>query len=498
MKKLVIILIFTVLLASLAACENIADSPVPNETNTVQIESPPDTEVIPEITESETVQPETTVEITESITETEETDAVTTQQMTETTAEVTSETQAATQPVTVTEATTSEAATTVQTTEVTTVPIQNITIDPSGYNALNFSEQKAVWISFLEFQRILKNNSESGFRAEVQKMYQNCKDLGINTVYVHARSHSDAYYRSELFPWSKNVCGEIGAAPGFDPFQILVDEAHARGLSFHAWINPMRGMSDSDMKKLPDNYIMKKWYNDPSLNGKYIVQVNGIWYFSPAYEEVRTLITDGVREIISRYNVDGIHIDDYFYPTVDKSFDKDAFSKSGSSDLTQWRLDTISNMVRDMYSGAKQTNSTVIFGISPQGNINNNYSTQYADVRRWASESGFTDYLVPQIYFGYSNKYQPYETNLESWCSMVTNPDIKLITGLAVYKIGTNEGEWATDSRIISRQVESFRKKSNYGGAAFFRYDSMFMPSSSVSSKVNKEMEELKQILNKT
>jgi len=354
-----------------------------------------------------------------------------------------------------------------------------------------------MWISYLEFQNILKGKTQAQFTASVRTMYDNCVALGINTVYVHARAHGDAYYVSDLFPWSANCTGTIAVEPSFDPFKILVDEAHARGLSIHAWINPMRGVKDTEIQQIPNRYLIKQWYNDSNKRGTYIVLVNGVWYFSPAYKEIRDLIIAGAKEIVSKYNVDGVHIDDYFYPTTQSSFDAAVFAQSGSSNLSQWRLDTISAMVRELYSGIKSVNSTVLFGVSPQGNVNNNYSSQYADVRKWCSQSGYLDYIVPQIYYGFKNTSQPYATNLQSWCDMVTAPGVKLVAGLAAYKIGTSEstGEWLSDKRILARQVETFKAQPKYGGVAFFRYESIFAPASGVAAQMEQERAELAAVL---
>lgn len=504
MKKFASVFSAVLVLFSIVGCKDIAtvppDTDITIDSITLQPESPITTPVQTTATASEasvlTSEEETTVP------------AETTSLPAETATAPETTTAAATTAVTTTPTTTTQATTTTTTAPVTTTTVTtttappattvNISTPPSSYSTLNYSEQRAMWISFLEFQRILKGKSEAQFTASVREMYDNCKNMGINTVYVHARSHSDAFYQSELYPWSSNCTGTIGVNPGFDPFRILVDEAHSRGLSIHAWVNPMRGMKTSELESLPNTYLMKQWYNDKSLRGKYIVEVNGVWYCSPAYSDVRKLIVGGVKEIVSKYNVDGIHIDDYFYPTTAASFDKAAFKASGSANLSQWRLDTVSTMVREMYSGIKSVNPDVLFGISPQGNIKNNYETQYADVRRWASQSGYMDYLVPQIYFGYRNPTQPYEQNLQSWCDMVTAPNVKLVVGLASYKVGIDEptGEWKSDARILARQTETFRGKAQYGGAAFFRYDSMFCPSKSVSAKMRSEIDELRAIFN--
>lgn len=495
MKKIAILITMVIFICFSVACSSNIENKNGESKITLQYENP--TAITSESNESgitTKVNIEETTETTVGTTETEKENTTTVG-----TTEITVATVQTTTVETKIQQTT-VAATTPAPVVTTTVPKIIIPQTPtSNYNALNFPIQKAMWISYLEFQNILKGKTKAQFTASVQEMYNNCKDLGINTVYVHARSHSDAYYKSDLFPWSKNVTGIIGAVPSFDPYQILVDEAHNRGLSIHAWINPLRGVTDEDIQKVSDSYAIKKWYNNSSTRGIYVVNVDGTWYCNPAYKEVRDLINGGVKEIISKYNVDGIHIDDYFYPTTQTYFDEAAFKASGSANRNQWRLDTISNMIKEMYSAVKSVNSTVLFGVSPQGNINNNYDYQYADVRKWCSSSGYLDYIVPQIYFGFKNSSQPYSTNLQSWCDMVKNSNVKLIVGLAAYKIGSTEstGEWANDSNIISRQIETFRSNSKYGGVALFRYDSIYAPMQSVATKVYAERESIKQEFSK-
>ena len=497
MKKLAFVAAFVLLIGAFSACKKIESTDASSGTTTasvtasltLQAENPPETTLSSEETTAvpETALPETTTAQTTA------TPAVTTVTTTAKAPETTTAPPATT--TTAAPATTTAAPVT---TAATTAAQSGSVYPASSYTALNYQEQKAMWISYLEFQNILKGKSQAQFTASVKAMYDNCVSMGINTVYVHARSHSDAFYPSQLFPWSLNCTGTIGVAPGFDPFQILVDEAHNRGLSIHAWVNPMRGLKDTDMQKTGNQFLIKQWYNDTNKRGNYIVLVGDTWYCSPAYQEVRNLIVDGVKEIVSKYKVDGVHIDDYFYPTTAASFDQTIYASSGATNLSQWRLDTVSKMVKDMYNGIKSVNPTVLFGVSPQGNVNNNYASQFADVRKWASTPGYLDYLVPQIYFGFNNSSQPYATNLQSWCDMVTLPNVKLVVGLAPYKIGTAEstGEWANDTRIIARQVETFRAQPKYGGAAFFRYESLFSPGASVAAKVAAERSELTAILN--
>ena len=127
-------------------------------------------------------------------------------------------------------------------------------------------------------------------------------------MYVHVRSHSDAYYRSELFPWSKYVTGTLGKDPGYDPLEVMISEAHKRGISFHAWINPLRACGCSDISSY-GSFPVYTFAKGDGMAGKYAVNVNDTYYLNPAYDEVTELIAAGAAEIVSNYDVDGLHID---------------------------------------------------------------------------------------------------------------------------------------------------------------------------------------------
>lgn len=367
----------------------------------------------------------------------------------------------------------------------------------SGYSALNYGEQKGIWISYLEYTSAMTNKSAKSFRKTIGEYFDNVKALNFNTVYVQVRAFGDAYYRSELFPTGDRYNGTIGASLSYDPLEIMVEEAHSRSLSVHAWINPMRLMTDSQIKSLSDSYAIKKWYNDNDKCGKYIVKYDGRWYLNPAYTEVEKLISDGISEIVSGYDVDGIQIDDYFYPTTAASFDSSAYSASGTSkSLSSWRTDNINDMVKRMNKTVHSINSTVLFGISPQGSVDNNYNSLYADVKTWCRSSDYCDYILPQIYFGFNNSALPYADTISLWSSMTSSGNVKLVIGLAGYKIGTvdsyagadGKNEWLNNSDMLSRQMKAAEKLGNYGGIAIFRYGSIFEPDSSVAKQVNAEL----------
>lgn len=427
-----------------------------------------------------------------TIPDTQPTSEITTtpQITTTTTTEITT-----TEPTTTTEETTTTTEITT-TEETTTTEDVTVIVPPTNtYNPLNFTNQNGMWISYLDLYSIMQNKSESSFRASFGLMLDNSKNIGCNTVYVHCRAFGDAYYESDYYPYTKYCTGVIGVSNGYDPLEVMVQEAHSRGMSIHAWVNPMRIDTKKNIEAFPSSSVIKQWYDSGKV-GTYIMSVpdTNYYWLNPAYQEVRALICNGVTEIISKYDVDGIHIDDYFYPTTDKSFDSQAFAQSGATDLSAWRIETISRMVSDMYSAVKKANPNVLFGISPQGNIDNNYSFMYADVRKWCSQSGYLDYIIPQVYFGFKNQWCPFEDTVKKWSDMVTNENVKIIYGLGIYNLGTNT-EFTYDTRIFARQIEACMKLSNYDGIALYRYDSCFNPASNLSTQTNNEISQIKEVL---
>ncbi len=371
--------------------------------------------------------------------------------------------------------------------------------EKSSYSALNFDEQKGFWITYLEYASILRNKSEKSFTKSIGEYFDNISDLGFNTVYVQVRAFGDAYYDSELFPAGEQFDGAIGTKNRFDALKIMVKCAHDRGISIHAWVNPMRTMTTSQLEKIDNSYTIKKWYNDRDRRGDYIVKSGDRWYLNPAYDEVTDLIAEGIKEIAKNYEVDGIQIDDYFYPTTNKSFDSTAYAASGNGmSLSDWRISNVNKMVKKLYKTVHTANDTMVFGISPQGSVENNYGELYADVRKWCANSGYCDYILPQVYFGFDNPALPYADVIALWNGMVKGSDVKLVIGLAAYKIGAEDGyagsgkrEWLNNSDIIARQMKLAKSLGNYGGVALYRYDSVFNPTADVAAQVSKEIKNI-------
>lgn len=355
---------------------------------------------------------------------------------------------------------------------------------------LNYDTVRAVWIPVMQYDDWMAGQSAEAFRSHVREGFQSCADLGINTVYLHVRAYGDAYYRSGLF--SKGAYLDRD----YDPLAIMLEEAHALGLSAHAWINPMRCMETAGLSRLGAAYPLGQWYADPQKNGTYLVNVGDTWYLNPAYGEVRQLIADGVTEILEQYDVDGIHIDDYFYPTQEASFDAAAFAESGAEDLAAWRRENCNAMVKAIYDAVKAKDERLLFGISPQGNLSATRDKLYADAALWCSTPGYCDYIVPQIYYGFENSTCPFAETAALWAEIAT--EARLIVGLAPYKIGvtdkwagTGSEEWRTDPTVLSREAALAAELEGVEGIALYSYASLFEPEEAVAVMVEAEVERL-------
>lgn len=354
-------------------------------------------------------------------------------------------------------------------------------------------ELKGVWISYLEWEKLPKE--EAAFKQAVNTMLDNCTAWGLNAIFLHAHSHTDAMYPSQILPWSKFASGTQGISPGYDPFGYFVEAAHSRGLQVHAWFNPYRitgyHMRWDDVSPYGP---VKQWLSDGTTeNDRYVLLHEGEYYLNPAIPEVRVFVALTVREVLEKYPVEGIHFDDYFYPNVEdndpeKWFDRPEYEISGSTlSIADWRRENVSQLVSLVYQTVKGARPEAVFGISPQGVIGNLRSNtgMYVDIDRWLSGEGMVDYIMPQLYWGFEAKTsskQPashaFGTNLESWIGLKNKGKVKLYLGLGLYRAGTNVAdhnevsEWLRYNDIMKRQVETARATNQVSGFCFFSYSS--------------------------
>ncbi|MDL2219059.1 family 10 glycosylhydrolase [Ruminococcaceae bacterium OttesenSCG-928-O06] len=355
--------------------------------------------------------------------------------------------------------------------------------DARAYEALPLpSEMRAMWISFLEWQQVDFTTEESA-RAAVATMFENCAHLGLNTVIVAVRPFGDALYESDIFPYSHllHADGAQGVRPGYDPLAVMVEEAHALGLRIEAWINPYRVQ---DTRNGPATLSED---NPAALQPALVRNVGGNLWYDPGLPAVQQLVTDGAAEIVRNYDVDGIHFDDYFYPEgADDAFDADSYAQySDGQTLADWRRENTNSMVWHVYEAVKSANPTASFGISCQGNNENNYGQMYADVRHWMANEGYVDYVMPQLYWGFAYRTAggredyAFENISATWAFYPRQPGVRLYAGLGAYRIGAGDGgsndqsEWQSGHNLAD-MVENLRTQADYGGFALFRYAFLF------------------------
>ena len=361
-------------------------------------------------------------------------------------------------------------------------------------------EKRAVFISYIELGNYLRGKDEETIKNAIDDMLDNVKNFDFNMVILQVRSFSDAIYPSSIFPSSRSVVNNEGDELPFDILKYFIKKAHQKDLELHAWINPYRISNDTDTSIISKENPAYKLLNTSSVK---VIDNVGI-YYNPASSEVESLILEGVEEIIKNYDVDGIHFDDYFYPKsndIDSTDYEKAYKDNNSLTLQEYRLNTISSLIRKTYKLIKSYDKSILFGISPDGNIDNNYNSNYVDTRKFCTEEGYLDYIMPQVYYGFLNSTKPFEDTVKSWNNLITN-DIDLIPALAFYKTGNidnyaKEGvnEWVLYNNIIAREVMLSRELSNYSGFALFRYDSIFGNNLTETSFLEKE--NLKNILSK-
>ncbi len=371
---------------------------------------------------------------------------------------------------------------------------------------------KAVWLSQYDLLSLYSTEGQQRpaehFTTLMQTVLDNIVKEGFDTVIVQIRPFGDSMYPSEYFPTSSYVSGSYGKEMIYDPFAIIVELAKERELDVHGWINPLRAMKPMDIEHIADSYIIKQWYDDETLNGDYLVEVDGRLYLNPAYQEVRNLIVSGAREICQKYDISGIHMDDYFYPTTDASFDRIAYTAykndGGTLSLADFRYENINSLVRELYSTVKSEDEALLFGISPMGNLQTSYTTLYTDVYTWCKEDGYIDYICPQIYFGLEHQTHDFKTVYQTWKTIIKNENVKLVVGMTFGKAqsgvdnyaGTGKTEWAENKDVLKRCLEYLNNRKECQGVVFFCYQYMYDPITGQSvSETAQERENMKEAL---
>ena len=373
------------------------------------------------------------------------------------------------------------------------LPVSKAYAGPVSGGSPGSGEMRGVWVSYLDWNGWAKD--EAGYKKAMDQTLDLCVQKGLNAVFLQVRPDGDAMYPSQYFPWSKFASGKQGKNPGYDPLAYAVQAAHQRGLQLHAWINPYRitGYLNRYSDLCSSNPAIAWAKDGDSSNDRWVLCQNGEYYYNPAIPQVRQLIIDGVKEIVTNYEVDGIHFDDYFYPNLDDSkaetwFDYPEYQASGTSlSVAAWGRDNVNELVRGVYGAVKSIRPQALFGISPEGYLQNlrKDTRQFTDVDAWMTQSGYVDYLMPQIYWGFEAKQNgqaagyAFANCLNEWVTLKKKGNVKLYVGLALYKTGTDavDGnevpEWQRYHDIMKREVQAGRATGQVSGYCFYDLSSL-------------------------
>lgn len=325
------------------------------------------------------------------------------------------------------------------------------------------SALRGVWVSTvynLDWPSAGSYGNQEKQKQEYVRMLDELQDMGMNAVFVQVRPAGDALYPSSLVPWSKYLTGTQGKDPGYDPVAFMIEETHRRGMQFHAWFNPFRATTEAKTETLAANSVVKKY-------PQWIVNSSNKLYINPGIPEARQHIIATIMEVVNRYDIDGVHLDDYFYPS-NGTFPDDATYRAygnGFGDKAEWRRYNINQFVQQLDQSIKGVKPQVQFGISPFGvwrNIANDstgsdtkagvtaYDHMHADVRTWI-QHGWIDYVTPQIYWSMSFAPAQYDKLVAWWSNEVRGTDVTLYIGHAPYKLGTSEAGWQNAQEIINQ-----------------------------------------------
>jgi uncharacterized lipoprotein YddW (UPF0748 family) len=311
-------------------------------------------------------------------------------------------------------------------------------------------------------------------KAQYRSLLDLAQRLNFNAVFVHIRPSGDALWPSRYDPWSEWLTGKRdGQSPGWDPLQFLVSEAHARNLEFHAWFNPYRAGQPApdgagpDIGQLAPNHPLRQ---HPDWAVVYPVNATGSrLYYNPGIPEARRLVEDAMLDAVARYDVDGVHFDDFYYPypVAGQDFPDDAtFAQYGAGFASKgnWRRDNVNKLIQEMSQRVKVLKPWVKFGVSPFGIWRNHatdplgsdtrglesYDEIYADTRLWVKQ-GWLDYIVPQLYWNIGFELADYARLLPWWSDVVAGTGVQLYIGQADYRVG-QPGAWS-DPAELDRQL---------------------------------------------
>jgi len=327
-------------------------------------------------------------------------------------------------------------------------------------------EMRAVWVTTawgLDWP--LGDYNEATQKQKYIQYLDKFKELKINTIFFQVRAMGDAYYDSAFEPWATSITGTRGKNPGYDVLKFLIDEAHARDIKFHAWMNPYRIATRANAgTPYPPLHS--------SIDPSWVVNHEKIQIYNPARPEVRQRIVDIIKELLTKYNVDGVHLDDYFYPDpssagtmVSDQADYETYG-AGFGNIQDWRRSNVNKAIEDIFTAIVATKPQVVFSISPAASRSYNLNTLYADVVKWC-QGGWVDVLIPQLYQEIGNASNDFQTNLGTWAQF--SYDAALVIGHGLYRFGDPSAPEAFQSTgELERQLNMARRNRKVVGSAMY------------------------------
>jgi uncharacterized lipoprotein YddW (UPF0748 family) len=341
-------------------------------------------------------------------------------------------------------------------------------------------EFRGVWVATvdnIDWPPAGNYNSDSQKVAFI-KLLDMHKANGMNALIVQIRPATDAFYPSPYEPWSEWLTGKQGQppVPYYDPLAFMISETHQRGMEFHAWMNPYRAAFNINTSSISATHITR-------LHPDWFLTYGDKKYFDPGSKQVQQYVTSIVKDVVSRYPVDAIHFDDYFYPYRIAGIefpDDEKYQQYGNGmNKEDWRRSNTDSIILMLSNAIKKENATCQFGISPFGVWRNmdkdpvngsntragqtNYDDLYADILLWL-KNGWIDYVAPQIYWEFEQKAAPYKVVLDWWSTHTYGKNCYI--GLGIYKAGSNAA-WK-DTTQLPRQIEALRNTPNIKGMIFF------------------------------
>ncbi len=350
-------------------------------------------------------------------------------------------------------------------------------------------EFRAAWVATVDNidWPSKRNLSAAQQKSEMLDILNECERLKLNAIVFQVRPAADALYRSKIEPWSEYLTGEQGKAADFDPLEFTVSEAHKRGIEVHCWFNPYRAKHPSAKGPLAKNHIANTHPTSVKSYGKML-------WMDPGDPFVQKRSLDVIQDVVKRYDVDGVHIDDYFYPYPEKGVDFPdtvTYKKYGKGlTLDNWRRKNVDTFVEGMYTSVKKIKPWVKVGISPFGIYRpgipegiksgvDQYAQLYADCLKWL-QNGWCDYFTPQLYWPISQKAQSFPVLLNWWISVNTQKR-HIWPGLYTSRLITGEGGTPYVPEEVENQILLTRTTVGASGHVHFSMKALLKNAQGIS-----------------